>query len=92
MSHMTREILDACSVARSRIEDIISRSDADSILIIGVGNSSGIPDAVENPGEIRVKEKDSTKNKEEMLWEEQGKRKIPPKIKRRCFNGNTQRP
>jgi len=60
MSHMTREILDACSAARSRIEDIISRSDADSILIIGVGNSSGIPDAVENPGEIQVKEKDDT--------------------------------
>ncbi|WP_432703787.1 DUF1512 domain-containing protein [Methanothermobacter thermautotrophicus] len=59
MGQMTEEVLGGCRVALEQIKGIISESDADSILLVGAGNSSGIPDSVEKPGEVRVKKEDN---------------------------------
>lgn len=59
MSQMPEEVLEGCRVALEQIKGIVSESDADSILIVGTGNSSGIPDSVENPDEIKVKKEDN---------------------------------
>jgi len=61
MGQMTEEVLKGCMAALDQIRGILSESDAESILIVGVGNSSGIPDSVETPGEILVKKEDNSR-------------------------------
>jgi len=61
LGQMTGRILEACSAALETIKRIMDESDAGSVLLIGVGNSSGIPDAVEDPLKLKIK-KDKERN------------------------------
>ena len=67
ISPMTREILESSKKAVSVVENAIMESPEGSrVLVVGVGNSSGIPVRVGDPGKINIKEdKEEIKNKKE---------------------------
>lgn len=67
ISQMTKEILEASKKAVSVVENAILQSpEGSKVLVLGVGNSCGIPVKVEDMDKINIKEdKEEIKNKKE---------------------------
>lgn len=57
VSQMNKKILEGCKKAIKIVNKMIERYEKDSnILVVGVGNSSGIPNVVEDLSKIKIKE------------------------------------
>jgi len=59
ITQMDKKILEGCKIALERIKASIEWTEkGNNILIVGVGNSCGIPNIVEDPSKIKLKKED----------------------------------
>lgn len=58
ITQMDKKILRGCETALKRIKNMIERTEKGNMLIVGVGNSCGIPNIVQDPSIIKIKKED----------------------------------
>ncbi|HIH62320.1 MAG TPA: DUF1512 family protein [Methanobacteriales archaeon] len=56
ITQMNKKILKGCETALERVKSSIERTEDGNILIVGVGNSCGIPNIIEDPSIIKLKD------------------------------------
>ncbi|MEM4525211.1 MAG: DUF1512 family protein [Methanothermobacter sp.] len=61
ITQMDKKIFRGCETALERVKASIKRTEKENILVVGVGNSCGIPNIVEDPSIIKLKEEDDEK-------------------------------
>lgn len=69
ISQMNEDILKAAKKALCVVRDSIYRSEIGSkVLVVGVGNSCGLPNIVTEPGKIDIKKLENDREKEGRAW------------------------
>jgi hypothetical protein len=69
ISQMSEEIMKASRKAFYVVRDSIYRSEiGDKILVVGVGNSCGLPNIITDPGKIDIKKVENENKKEGRAW------------------------
>jgi hypothetical protein len=69
IGQMNEEILKAAKKALCVVRDSIYRSETGSkVLVVGVGNSSGLPNIINDPEKIDIKKEEDEDNKEGRKW------------------------